>query len=303
MHLHPGEWKDIPPKTQRFIAERFPFPFQLTSETLANSILDAKSIVAQMDQAGLNLSVLFAVYAPRTVGVTTNEQVLVYLKKFPNRFLGLASLRVDQWKRDRVKELKKLEEALKEKNMVGIKLAHAHQHFRMDDPRYFEIYELAGRLGKPLYLHTGTSPFPGTAQEPAYTHPDYLEEAIKRHPKATFILGHMGHDFINKKIGALDSCFRLAKTYPNVFMEPSAFGSTGSDPSGKNLPEVMKRVRAAGLIDRVIYGSDGPQSPGFVQKYLQATIRAMKMANYTSSEMRAVLSENFVRVFRPPVKP
>ena len=55
--------------------------------------------------------------------------------------------------------------------MIGIKLAHAHQHFRMDDPTYFGIYQVSSDLKKPVYLHTGSSPFPGTSSEAPYTDP------------------------------------------------------------------------------------------------------------------------------------
>ncbi len=300
MHLHPGEWDNIPTSTQTFISSRFPWPLSLLSRQVAESTLNAEGILSQMDAGGVRAAILFAVYAPRTVGITTNEFVIQEMRKSPKRLYGLASLRVDRWKTERETQLKVLETALKEPGMIGIKLAHAHMHFRMDDPQYYGIYEIAGRLKKPVYLHTGTSPFPGTSQEPAYTNPSYLEDAIKKHPNAIFILGHLGYDFVNTKLGALDECIRLAKAYPNVYLEPSALGSAGSDPQGVNLPEAMKKMREAGVIDRIIYGSDGPQSPGFVRNYLQRTIKAMQSNNYTLEEMRKVLSENFARVFQLP---
>ena len=300
MHLHPGEWDNIPPSTQTFLSSRFPWPLSLLSRQVGESTLSAEGILSQMDAAGVRAAILFAVYAPRTVGITTNEYVIQEMRKSPQRLYGLASLRVDRWKTERDTQLKALETALKEPGMIGIKLAHAHMHFRMDDPQYYGIYEIAARLEKPVYLHTGTSPFPGTSQEPAYTHPAYLEDAIQKHPKAIFILGHLGYDFVNTKVGALDECIRLAKAYPNVYLEPSAFGSAGSDPTGVNLPEAMKKMRDAGVVDRIIYGSDGPQSPGFVRNYLQRTLKAMQTNNYTLEETRQVLSENFVRVFKLP---
>ena len=91
------------------------------------------------------------------------------------------------------------------------------------------FWDLSGRVGseKPLYLHTGSSPFPGTSSEPPYTDPTYLEAAIQSYPGAVFILGHLGYDFGDQQPGSLDACIRLAKTYPNVYLEPSALGSKG----------------------------------------------------------------------------
>lgn len=297
LHLHPGEWDEIPPSTQAYLASRFPFPLNLIPEALASSVLTGEGILAELDKAGVSVGVLFAVYAPRTVGVATNELVSFQLDVAPDRFYGLASLRVDNWNQDADEELALLEQALVEYGMIGIKLAHAHQHFRMDDPAYYDIYELAGRYQAPVYLHTGPSPFPGTAQQPPYTDPAYLEEAIRLYPETDFILGHLGYDFINHLPGKLDECIRLAQLYPNVYLEPSALGSAGSDPEGVNLKEAMRRMREGGVVDRIIYGSDGPQSPGFVRSYLLRTVDAMQATGYTVEEMRSVLADNFTRVF------
>ena len=297
MHLHPGEWQGVPSATAAFLAGRFPFPFNTDPETLANGILSAEGIAEQLDDGGISRGLLYAVYAPRTVGVAPNSLVIDYLEEMPDRFYGLASLRVDNWREDRDSELSALETALQTPGMVGVKLAHAHMHFRMDDPDYFGIYEVAGRLQKPVYLHTGTSPFPGTSRDAAYTDPAYLEDAIAAYPDTTFILGHLGFDFIERKHSGLDTCIDLAQRYPNVYLEPSALGSKGSDPEGNKLTEAMRKMRDGGVVDRIIYGSDGPQSPGFLDDYLGRTVDAMKRSDYTVEEMEQVLAGNFARVF------
>jgi predicted TIM-barrel fold metal-dependent hydrolase len=300
MHLHPGEWDSIPPETKEFLSSRFPFPIDLRPDKSAAGVLSPEGILGEMDRGGVSVGVLLAIYAPRTVGVATNEGVIADVAHDPRRFYGLASLRVDRWNADGADELARLREALGSPGMVGIKLAHAHQQFRMDDPRYFGIYALAAELQKPVYLHTGTSPFPGTQQAPEYTDPAYLEPAIAAHPGAIFILGHLGYDFAAQQLGALEACVDLATRYPNVYLEPSALGSKGSDPSGDNLRRAMARLREAGLVDRIIYGSDGPQSPGFVAEYLERTVAAMEAADYSADEARAVLAGNFARIFKVP---
>lgn len=301
MHLHPGDWDAIPPATQAFLASRFPWPIGLKPEKAAMDVLTPAGILDEMDRAGASVGVLFAIYAPRTVGISSNEDVEADVAAAPARFYGLASLRVDRWNDDADLELKRLRAALAGPGMIGIKLAHAHQQFRMDDPRYFGIYAVAQELGKPVYLHTGTSPFPGTQQAPAYTDPAYLEPAISAYPGAVFILGHLGYNFQDHTLGALEACIDLATRYPNVYLEPSALGSASSDPQGTNLPAAMARMREAGLVDRIIYGSDGPQSPGFIADYLDRTVAAMRSSGYTHDEMRAVLAGNFARVFAVPL--
>ncbi len=297
MHLHTGEWEDIPSGTRAFLSERFPFPLGMDAESTAAAVLSGEGVLAELDKAGATQGVLFAVYAPLSVGITTNETVIEHIDADSSRLWGLASLRVDRWVEERDQQLAALSAALEHPNMIGVKLAHAHQHFRMDAGEYYGIYEVAAQHNAPVYLHTGPSPFPGTSQDAPYTDPAFLDDAIQRHPDTQFILGHLGFDFINGEEGDLETCLTLAKTYENVFLEPSAFGSASGDPDQIFLPHALRRIREEGLVDRVIYGSDGPQSPGFVNTYAERTIHALSEAGYSNAEAEAVLSGNFARVF------
>ncbi len=297
MHLHAGDWEKIPPSTQELLAENFPFPFSLNPPAVAARSLRADAIVDQLDSGGLKRGVLLAVYAPHSVGLAPNDFVAEQQATAPDRLSALASLRVDRWVTESAAQLEALDETLALPGMIGVKLAHTHMHFRMDDPDYYGIYDVAEAHDAPIYLHTGSSPFPGTDPSPPYTDPAYMEDAIRSYPDVDFILGHIGFDFIHKTLGELETCIQLAEQYPNVYLEPSAMGSAGSDPEGENLVEAMRRFREAGLIDRIIHGSDGPQFPGFVGDYLDRVVTAMEAADYTADEAELVLSGNFERVF------
>ena len=107
----------------------------------------------------------------------------------------------------------------------------------------------------------------------------------------------MGFDFINRRQKWLMDCLRLAETYPNVWLEPSALGSSVSDPDGTVLLEAYGQIKDKGLVDRLIYGSDGPQRPGFILDYLERSLSAMEANGYSADEVRQVLSENADRAF------
>lgn len=295
LHLHNGEWEDIPSRTQAFLADNFPFPFSLDPEATASSVLSTEGVVEQLDQAGVTYGVLLAVYAPRTVGVATNAVIQKRVAEAPGRLWGMASLSVEDWGESGEQSLLELEAALAAPEMIGVKLAHPHMHKRMDDERYFGIYEVAARASAPVYIHTGPSPFPGTRTEPAYTDPRYLEAAIAAHPDATFILGHACYDFIEEDIDELDTCFDLLDRYDNVWLEISALGSDAE--RAEQYREVIQRIRDEGFVERTLYGSDGPQRPGFVGTYLQNTVAAMQGAGYTTDEASAVLSGNFASLY------
>jgi len=295
LHTHTGEWDQMPPGFKRRLSERVPTGFKWSMGGATDWMLGTENILSQMNGAGIYGAGVFALYSPHTTGNAPNEFVAEKIAGHTDRLYGFASLRVDRWNEDSKEQLAALESALTDlPGMVGIKLAHGHQQFRFDDERFYPIYEIAGRLQKPMYLHTGTSPNPGTRFEPPYADPLYLEEAIKRYPDAIFILGHAGYDSKEKALNYTDSAIYLAKTYPNVYMEP---GALGADRAEDVIDDFVTRVKENGVLNKVIYGSDGVQFPGYLKSHLEAYVAAMQRNGYTADEMRAVLSGNFSRVF------
>jgi len=295
VHTHTGNWENMPPGFQARLSERLPSGMDWMMRPFVDWMLGADNILAQLNNAGIYGAGVFALYSPHTTGIASNEFVAETIAGHTDRLYGFASLRVDRWNQDGTRQLEALEKALTElPGMVGIKLAHAHQQFRFDDERYYGIYEIAGRLGKPIYLHTGTSPNPGTRFEPEYSDPLYLEDAIRLYPKAIFILGHTGYDSKEKALTYTDSAIYLAKRYANVYVEP---GALGADRAEKVVDDFVIRLKDAGVIDKVIYGSDGVQFPGYLKSHLENYVAAMVRNGYTAEEMRLVLAGNFSRVF------
>ena len=211
MHLHTGTWEALTEPYKERYSERVPKPFKFLMSGLLGSGLTSEGILKQMDNAGIRRGGVFAVYSPDTTGIASNEFLHEQIKGQPERMFGFYSIRTDHWNIDSEMQLEKLEADLIKYNAHGIKLAHAHQQMRLDDKRFDGIYEIAGRLNKPLYIHTGTSPNPYTRKEPPYGDPLYLEESIIKYPDAKFILGHSGYDSAEVKLTYLNSCIELAK--------------------------------------------------------------------------------------------
>ncbi len=294
MHLHTGTWEALTEPYKERYSERVPKPFRFLIANLLGNGLKTEGILKQMDNAGIQRAGVFAVYSPDTTGIASNEFLYEQIKDRPDRMFGFYSIRTDHWNLNGKEELSKLEQDLLKYNATGIKLAHAHQQMRLDDERFDGIYEIAQRLEKPLYIHTGTSPNPYTRMEPPYVDPLYLEASIKKYPNAKFILGHSGYDSYRVKLTYLDSCITLAKKYDNVFIEP---GALGSRKASEILLDYLRIMKEEGLIDRVIYGSDGPQFPGYTSSHLENTIAAMESTGYSGEEMKAVLQTNFENLF------
>ena len=299
MHLHTGTWVATPPRFRKRLTGRVPPGFKWTMGIFMDRLLTGEKILDTLDDAGISAGAVFALWSPATAGIASNDHVAEQIAVNPDRLFGFASLRVDRWEQDGSEQLRQMEAAIERHGMVGIKVAHGHQQFRLDDKRFYGIYEIAARQGTPVYLHTGTSPNPGTRTEPPYCDPAYLEDAIRLYPAAVFILGHSGYDSFNRSLTHTDSAIDLARRYPNVYLEP---GALGADRAELVLHDYLERIRAAGVIEKLLYGSDGPQFPGYVKSHLEAFVAGMQEAGYTTGEMRLILADNFTRLFGlPPV--
>ncbi|MCG8419943.1 MAG: amidohydrolase family protein [Proteobacteria bacterium] len=296
-HLHTGNWDNLPPHMQELFRNTLPFPLNLVPDWVVNYTLSSYGIAAQLNESGISRGVLMAVYAPQTVGLTTNEFVRDRISELPDRFYGLASVSAQDWEQNKGRALQNLDEHLSLPEFIGVKMAHPHMGLALNDAAFYPIYELAAQHSVPVYIHTGNTPSPGSRTDPEATDPAYLEEAIALHPDTRFVLGHMGYDFLGRTLGHLETCLDLAKRYPNVYLEASALGSERSDPDGVNLRSVLRAVKSEGLVGRLVYGSDGPQSSGFVKSYLTRTLEAMADEGYTVDEARQVLYDNFAALF------
>ena len=301
IHLHTGEWETTPERGKETLVEFFPFPIGLQAEQAVDGILSRAGLLGELDRAGIRRGVVLAVYAPKVFGIASNELVIELLREDAasgdSRLFGMASLRFDRWGAGWQAQLSELDRALDEPNMVGIKLAPPHQHFRMDDPRLNALAELSASHQAPIYVHTGPSPFPGTRNEIPYIDPAYIETLLASHPDTRFVLGHMGYDFLAENLGFLATCIALAQAYPNVYLEPSALGARARESGRDNMKAVLLAARDGGVLDRVIYGSDGPQRPGFLDAYLEDTVAVMEELEFSAAEATAILSGTFEEIY------
>lgn len=88
-----------------------------------------------------------------------------------------------------------VEQNLKRKNCVGIKLYPGYSPFYVTDACYDPFYELAEEYGKPVAIHTGETAGPNAILR--YSHPLTVDEAAMRHPRVQFVMCHFGNPWLN----------------------------------------------------------------------------------------------------------
>lgn len=171
-----------------------------------------------MDSAGIDMQVISLFQAPDIPHVQnfevseskkwaryTNDELSVAVKKYPNRFIGLAAIPI-QSPEDAVEELKR---AIMELGLKGVCLVSNALGEYFDDEKYWEIFRTAEKLDVPVYLHPtapsatiagGYTGYPDLMGAPHGYHMEVSLHVMRliysglfdRYPKLKMILGHMG---------------------------------------------------------------------------------------------------------------
>ncbi|MFC2045139.1 amidohydrolase family protein [Chloroflexota bacterium] len=168
-----------------------------------------------MDEAGIDVQVISLFQPPHIQRLdlseaikwarSTNEELSLAVKKYPDRFIGLAAIPA-QSPKEAVEELKR---AVQELGLQGLCLTSNAKEEYFDNEKYWPIFETAEALDVPVYLHPTA---PSAAMVGAYAGYEilggpphgYANEVslhvmrliysglFDRYPELKMILGHMG---------------------------------------------------------------------------------------------------------------
>jgi 2,3-dihydroxybenzoate decarboxylase len=186
------------------------------SHVMEDKLLDVgENRILEMDKAGIEFQVLslanpgveqFEPADGTAVAKDTNDELAETIKKYPNRYMGLAALGTQEPDNAAAE----LERAI---GVLGFKGAKINSHSRgeyLDNKKYWAIFEAAQNLGVPIYLHPNV---PAPALLDAFADYDFalagppfgfgIETSVHvmrlicsglfdAYPKLKMVLGHMG---------------------------------------------------------------------------------------------------------------
>ena len=206
--------------------------------------LTAEELVGELDRNGVARAVVGP--ADRQLAVANregNDLVLAACAAHPSRLFGFAT--VNPWYGEgALAELRRVAAA----GLRGLILHPQLQGFLLVDRLADPVVALAGELGLPVYVHTGT---------PVAALPLQLTALARRHPHLVFVMGQMGHtDFW---IDAIPAALGSRNVYAEISYKQ---------------PHVIEDAVAALGAERVLFGSDAPRNDlGLeVQKFLAADL-------------------------------
>ncbi len=215
---------------------------------IGNNFQPLETFLLELDVSGLEQAVVMPIDCERTRGlpIWTNEQI-AELCEMTDRLIGFAS--VDPLRPD---ALERLDRAVNDLGLRGLKLDPPLQGFRPDDKSVYPLYERAAELEIPVVVHTGMSWEPGTRL--ADGNPMALEPVAADFPELKLVLTHLGWPWVREAVA-------LALKYPNITLDTAALYH---DNPRDFIAHVMNGIVPLTVFERslrhqIVFGSNYPR--------------------------------------------
>ncbi len=152
-------------------------------------------------------------------------------------------------------QLEQIEQHLKRRECVGIKLYPGYQPVYVSDPMYEPVYELAAQYQKPVAIHMGLTASANAQLK--FSHPLTLDEVAVAHPDVNFIMCHFGNPWL------MDAAAVISKNQ-NVYTDLSGLleGQIDLDQlfaqQSGYIATLKTWLQFIGDYDKVLFGTDWP---------------------------------------------
>lgn len=133
---------------------------------------------------------------------------------------------------------------------AGVEIFKLHTQvgeFRLDDPLLDEAFGLIEDAGTPTVIHVGSGPVGNE-----FTGPQHLERLLRRHPRLTAVVAHMGAPEYAEFLA-------LAEAHEHTRLDTTMVFTEFFDTEAPYPDDLLPRL--ADLGDRVLFGSDFPTIP------------------------------------------
>ncbi len=233
-----------------------------------------QTLIAQMDEAGIEKSILYAVEAPLVYA--SNEYVHALCSQFPDRLMGFASVNPMSPDAPAV-----LEKAVREMHLAGLKLHPPLQGFSPDDETVFPVYQKAVELDIPVVFHVGTTPF-GSLCRLAHANPLLIDEVAVRFPTLRIMLTHLGTLWHNE-------AFMVVEKNPNVFIDTAAYVTEIAEIL---TPDIVRRIGP----EKIIFGTDYPMPYGDRPHQMKDFVDCIRTLDLPAETIAGIFSGNLERL-------
>ncbi|MHA1627069.1 MAG: amidohydrolase family protein [Candidatus Asgardarchaeia archaeon] len=208
-----------------------------------------QALISQMEEKDVELGVLLPIDCTTRWGkeFPSNEDVAKIVEKYPDNFIGFAS--VDPRDPDSVE---KLEFAVKKLGLRGVKLHPSLQGFDPSSDSTERVLAKAEELEIPVLVHTGIV---WQKKHPIrYCNPLIWDELASKHENLNIIMAHFGWPWVWDAVS-------VALRNRNVYLDTS---DTFTGTPKEHFDEILKRrvperIPKRFLGERILFGSNSPR--------------------------------------------
>ncbi len=182
-----------------------------------------------------------------------------------------------------------LEELLRKKTIVGIKLYPGYQHFYPSDKIAEPIYKLCQKYDVPVIFHSGDTLTTCYSQAKVqYSHPLHIDSVATDFPDLKIIIAHLGNPW-------LVDCAELLYKGKNVYADIS--GLVVEDRAlkgryGKMMKKKIEELMIYASPRKLLYGTDWPLAT------MKTYIKFTKSLGIPKGDLEYVFSKNAVNLFK-----
>ena len=225
------------------------------------SPITSSEYVAFMDNAGIDIAVMFGLDGLFFPGDEANSRLGEFVAQAPARLIGYGT--VNPRRPDAADQLQR---CFTDYGLRGFKFHPWIQGLSMHETSLDPLADVLAAHGGALFCHDGTPPYSMAGQIAAFA---------RRHPNVPVVLGHAGlHDTWREAIAAVDDTSNLYICLSGI------------------PPYAGRRVIAECPIDRVLFGSDAGLSPRAEQHYAVARVREFEAWGLTDAQADTILRDN-----------
>jgi predicted TIM-barrel fold metal-dependent hydrolase len=274
-HIHVGPYDQLKEGARRVM-----LGWREDLDLLGKVIRSADELLKTMDAEGISRAALINSVAPEVIGITdaVNPWIARYVEGHRDRLVPVGGIH-PRHSRDVAGDMKRLLDVYR---LGAIKLHPPHMElaanaYRTDCPSLADVYRLAGEAKRPVFIHTGTSNFPGARN--VYADPMACDDVAVDFPLTTIVLCHAGRPLW------YDTAFFLLRRHSNVLLDISSIPP-------RRLLEVLPRISE--VADRVLWGTDWPSKGA---RSMRGNVEDFLTLALSDAVKRKILFDNAAALF------
>jgi len=219
--------------------------------------------------------------------------VAVAVQRHPQRFVGFFALNPCA-----PDALERAKHAFADLGLRCVCLFPALHHYRLDDRRVVELFEVAAAHGGAMFVHCGYLSIEARVRLQLKSRLDLrcgdplaLAATAAGFPQVPVIIPHFGSGFFREALMAVDAT-------TNIYLDTSSSNAWVKYVPGLTLTEVFRRALATAGPDRLIFGTDSSYFPRGWRRVVHGAQRtALDEIGVEAAAAAKIFSGNFERVF------